>query len=113
MLEQSWRELFVLGAAQYLLPLDIGQLMSLRGALVDRDSAKEASLLHEIKVFHSTVTKFKDHNVDPYEYACLRAIVLFRATGELQLQVILLFHLLRLGDFDVTGCFAVFGRMYQ
>ncbi|KDR18152.1 Nuclear receptor subfamily 2 group E member 1 [Zootermopsis nevadensis] len=80
MLEQSWRELFVLGAAQYLLPLDIGQLMSLRGALVDRDSAKEASLLHEIKVFHSTVTKFKDHNVDPYEYACLRAIVLFRAT---------------------------------
>jgi nuclear receptor subfamily 2 group E protein 1 len=90
MLEQSWRELFVLGAAQYLLPLDIGQLMSLRGALDDRDSERGASLLHEIKVFQNTVTKFKYHNVDPYEYACLRAIVLFRTTGESQLQVILL-----------------------
>jgi nuclear receptor subfamily 2 group E protein 1 len=98
MLEQSWRELFVLGAAQYLLPLDIAQLMSLRGALDDRDSQRDAALLHEIKVFHNTVTKFKDHNVDPYEYACLRAIVLFRTTGELPPRVVLLFHRLLLGN---------------
>jgi nuclear receptor subfamily 2 group E protein 1 len=90
LLKETWRELFVLGAAQYLVPLDIGQLMSLRGSLLDRNSERSESLLHEIKVFHNTVTKFRDHNVDPHEYALLRAIVLFRSTGELSLQVVLL-----------------------
>lgn len=84
LLEQSWAELFVLGAAQYLLPLELGQLVSYRGALAHRDSERTLALLHEVKAFQDTLTKFKQLHVDPHEYACLRAIVLFRTNGELQ-----------------------------
>ncbi|XP_023728020.1 nuclear receptor subfamily 2 group E member 1 [Cryptotermes secundus] len=78
LLEQSWRELFVLGAAQYLLPLELSQLVSFHGALTHRDSEHAVALLHEVKVFQDTLSKFKQLHVDPHEYACLRAIVLFR-----------------------------------
>jgi nuclear receptor subfamily 2 group E protein 1 len=84
LLEQSWRELFVLGAAQYLLPLELSQLVSFHGALTHRDSEHAATLLHEVKVFQDTLSRFKQLHVDPHEYACLRAIVLFRTNGELQ-----------------------------
>jgi len=84
LLEQSWSELFVLGAAQYLLPLEFGQLVSYRGALAHRDSERTLALLHEVKSFQDTLTKFKQLHVDPHEYACLRAIVLFRTNGKLQ-----------------------------
>ncbi|XP_069705499.1 nuclear receptor subfamily 2 group E member 1 [Periplaneta americana] len=80
LLEQSWRELFVLGAAQYLLPLELGQLVSFCG-VNHRDSERTLALLHEVKVFQETLTKFKQLHVDPHEYACLRAIVLFKTSG--------------------------------
>jgi len=75
----------VLGAAQYLLPLELGQLVSFCGALTHRDSERTLALLHEVKVFQDILTKFKQLHVDPHEYACLRAIILFRTSGELQL----------------------------
>lgn len=84
LLEQSWRELFVLGAAQYLLPLELSQLVSFHGALTHRDSEHAIALLHEVKLFQDTLSKFKQLHVDPHEYACLRAIVLFRSNGEMQ-----------------------------
>jgi nuclear receptor subfamily 2 group E protein 1 len=83
LLEQSWAELFVLGAAQYLLPLELGQLVSYRGVLAHRDTERTLALLHEVKAFQDTLNKFKQLHVDPHEYACLRAIVLFRTNGEL------------------------------
>jgi hypothetical protein len=76
----------VLGAAQYLLPLELGQLVSYRGALAHRDSERTLALLHEVKAFQDTLTKFKQLHVDPHEYACLRAIILFRTNGELHTQ---------------------------
>ena len=82
LLEQSWRELFVLGAAQYYLPLEVGQLVSSCGALTQRDSERALALLHEVKAFQDTLAKFKQLHVDPHEYACLRAIVLFKTTGK-------------------------------
>jgi nuclear receptor subfamily 2 group E protein 1 len=84
LLEQSWRELFVLGAAQYLLPLELSQLVSFHGALTHRNSEQAVALLHEVKLFQDTLSKFKQLHVDPHEYACLRAIVLFRSNGEMQ-----------------------------
>jgi nuclear receptor subfamily 2 group E protein 1 len=90
LLEQSWRELFVLGAAQYLLPLELSQLVSFHGALPHRDPEHAVALLHEVKVFQDTLNKFKQLHVDPHEYACLRAIVLFRTNGELQLGLMVI-----------------------
>nr|CAD7461501.1 unnamed protein product [Timema tahoe] len=76
LLESSWRELFVLGAAQFLLPMELGPLIASCGALADSERA--LALLQEVKVFQDTIDKFRAMTVDPHEYACLRAIVLFK-----------------------------------
>lgn len=76
LLEESWRELFVLGAAQFLLPLEL----SARGLATRQDALQQ-----ELKVFQETLVKFEALSVDPHEYACLRAIVLFK-TGEITAQ---------------------------
>nr|CAD7396944.1 unnamed protein product [Timema poppensis] len=76
LLESSWRELFVLGAAQFLLPMELGPLLASCGALADSERA--LALLQEVKVFQDTIDKFRAMTVDPHEYACLRAIVLFK-----------------------------------
>nr|CAD7604930.1 unnamed protein product [Timema genevievae] len=76
LLESSWRELFVLGAAQFLLPMELGPLIASCGAL--SDSERALALLQEVKVFQDTIDKFRAMTVDPHEYACLRAIVLFK-----------------------------------
>ncbi|XP_068082025.1 nuclear receptor subfamily 2 group E member 1 [Anabrus simplex] len=74
LLEESWRELFVLGAAQFMLPIELSDMVV---ALGHRDA-----LLHEVKVFQETLNKFKQLQVDQHEYACLRAIVLFKTAFE-------------------------------
>ena len=39
---------------------------------------RQLGLLSEIKTFQETVAKFKQMNVDATEYACLRAVILFK-----------------------------------
>ncbi|KAJ8893414.1 hypothetical protein PR048_006005 [Dryococelus australis] len=79
LLEASWRELFVLGAAQFLPPLDLGAVVASCGALhVDR---RRLPLLHEVKLFQDTLDEFRHVHVDHHEFACLRAIALFKTVG--------------------------------
>jgi nuclear receptor subfamily 2 group E member 1 len=88
LLEESWRELFVLGAAQFMLPIEAGTLMSALGissspfhgltGLSTVSTERQLGLLSEIKTFQETVAKFKQMNVDATEYACLRAVILFK-----------------------------------
>jgi len=92
LLEESWRELFVLGAAQFTLPIEAGTLMTALGLSTNGSSAgsspfgisspvsseRQLGLLSEIKTFQETVAKFKQMNVDATEYACLRAVILFK-----------------------------------
>lgn len=91
LLEESWRELFVLGAAQFTLPIEAGTLMSALGlsngspfhpaaaaAMGAVSAERQLGLLNEIKTFQETVAKFKQINVDATEYACLRAVILFK-----------------------------------
>jgi len=97
LLEESWRELFVLGAAQFMLPIEAGTLMAALGlsnspygplapggGLSTVSTERQLGLLSEIKTFQETVAKFKQMNVDATEYACLRAVILFKTSAGLR-----------------------------
>ena len=96
LLEESWRELFVLGAAQFTLPIEAGTLMAALGlgqqpfsgmpsaSSSPVSSERQLNLLSEIKTFQETVAKFKQMNVDATEYACLRAVILFKTSAGLR-----------------------------
>lgn len=77
LLEESWRELFVLGAAQFLAPADLTSLVHSSGALT-RHPDRAVAFLHEVRLFQETLSKFAQIRVDSNEFACLRAIVLFK-----------------------------------
>ncbi|XP_015116202.1 nuclear receptor subfamily 2 group E member 1 [Diachasma alloeum] len=71
LLEASWRELFLLAAAQMLPNLDPSFLLT--------PGPEGLSLAIEVTRFRETLAGFHSMNLDPHEYACLRAIVLFKA----------------------------------
>ncbi|GAB1607775.1 photoreceptor-specific nuclear receptor-like [Argonauta hians] len=77
LLEEGWRELFVLGAAQFQMPLDPGPLL-LAAGLNGEHSEKAANILSQIRILQEIITKFKTLMVDPTEYACLKGIVIFK-----------------------------------
>ncbi|XP_031337233.1 nuclear receptor subfamily 2 group E member 1 [Photinus pyralis] len=79
LLEESWRELFILGAAQYLPPLELGPLVHC-SSLVKREPERLAALEKDVLDFQSVLTRIIQFRVDPYEFACLRAILLFKTT---------------------------------
>ncbi|KAK3866329.1 hypothetical protein Pcinc_028130 [Petrolisthes cinctipes] len=81
LLEDGWRELFVLSAAQFLLPVEAGPLLAASG-LACQASDRLLPILQDIKLFQDILAKFKAMWVDPTEYACLKAIVLFKSVGE-------------------------------
>ncbi|XP_076356834.1 nuclear receptor subfamily 2 group E member tailless [Tachypleus tridentatus] len=77
--EEGWRELFLLDAAQFLLPLEVGPLLAAGGLGNEpATSVKVMNLMTEIRSFQEIIAKLKHLNVDPTEYACLKAIVLFK-----------------------------------
>lgn len=51
LIEDSWRELFILGAAHLLPPIDLVQLLHASGSPIIKDCDKSLALLHEVKVF--------------------------------------------------------------
>lgn len=89
LLEESWREFFVLGAAQFNLPLELGpKLLSnyyesnLTGGKSDEEKARrQEEILQEIKSLQETIEKFREMKVDQTEFACLRAIILFKLSS--------------------------------
>ena len=74
LLEDSWRELFILSAAQFALPVELA--VSLAGLNPSGDSTIQT--LSELKAFQDAIGKFQAMNVDATEFACLRAIVLLK-----------------------------------
>jgi hypothetical protein len=74
LLEESWRELFVLSAAQFNLPVEMA-------TLIDNPTAS-VGLLSELKNFQDTIAKFQQMGVDATEFACLRAILLLKTSME-------------------------------
>lgn len=71
LLESSWRELFLLAAAQMIPTLDPTPLLP--------SSLQSIGLAIEVHRFRETLAGFHAMNLDQHEFACIRAIVLFKA----------------------------------
>ncbi|XP_045458100.1 nuclear receptor subfamily 2 group E member 1 [Melitaea cinxia] len=69
LLEESWRDLFVLGSAQFLYPLDLKILLNVKNLRIYPNDVEE---------FQATLSEFSKLRLDSNEYACLRAIALFK-----------------------------------
>ncbi|XP_045197632.2 nuclear receptor subfamily 2 group E member 1-like [Mercenaria mercenaria] len=79
LLEESWRELFVLGAAQFQMPIDASTLLSAAGLSSENSQTEKVmNLMTEIRALQEIIAKFKTIQVDATEYACLKGIVLFK-----------------------------------
>lgn len=63
LLEESWRELFVLGAAQFLAPLDLGPVIQHCGALDSSNEEKVSTFLVEVRDFQETLEKLVNFQV--------------------------------------------------
>ena len=83
LLEEGWRELFLLGASQWSMPLEIAPILSAAGLHVDTTPPETiVDVMATVRLLQETVNKFKAANVDSTEYACLKAIVLFKPSKE-------------------------------
>ena len=83
LLEESWRELFILSAAQFSLPVEAAALqISSASSLSNGDTPSLISTLSDLKNFQDAIAKFQNMNVDATEFACLRAIILLKTCIE-------------------------------
>ena len=79
LLEEGWREMFVLGAAQFQLPIEAASLLSAAGISPDKSPSDDSiAAIAEIRVLQDTIAKFRSMQVDRSEYACLKGIVIFK-----------------------------------
>lgn len=76
LLEEAWTELFLLCAIQWSLPLETSPLF------VVSDPSQmvngKTSTITDVRVLQEILARFKAIQVDPAEFACLKAIVLFK-----------------------------------
>uniref|UniRef100_A0A4W3J877 Nuclear receptor subfamily 2 group E member 1 n=1 Tax=Callorhinchus milii TaxID=7868 RepID=A0A4W3J877_CALMI len=80
LLEDAWRELFVLGIAQWAIPIDSSTLLAVSGMNSDNtDSQKLSKIVAEIHALQEVVARFRQLRVDATEFACLKCIVTFKA----------------------------------
>ncbi|KAJ0184036.1 hypothetical protein K1T71_000459 [Dendrolimus kikuchii] len=71
LLEESWRDLFVIGSAQFLYPIDLKIVCDGTNPRLERK---------DIEVYQAALTEIAKLRPDSNEYACLRAIVLFKTS---------------------------------
>ncbi|XP_034288528.1 photoreceptor-specific nuclear receptor [Pantherophis guttatus] len=77
LLEEAWSELFLLCAIQWSLPLETCPLLSL-SELTSTFHAKAVPGGRDICALQEIIARFKTLAVDPTEFACMKAIVLFK-----------------------------------
>ncbi|XP_018619011.1 photoreceptor-specific nuclear receptor [Scleropages formosus] len=77
LLEEAWSELFLLCAIQWSLPLDSCPLLSLP-ELSPTLQSKTSPSGADLRLLQEMFGRFKALTVDPTEFACLKAIVLFK-----------------------------------
>ncbi|CAG0878949.1 unnamed protein product [Cyprideis torosa] len=80
LLQGTWKEILLLNAAQFLLPCDMRNLYFLLGMRGMSDLTQET--VSELQSLSETVDQLRAMGVDYTEYACFRAIVLFRADSD-------------------------------
>lgn len=73
LLEEAWSEMFLLCAIQWSLSMDSCPLLSLPEL-----SPKVSPPTSDLQILEEVFNRFKALTVDPTEFACLKAIVLFK-----------------------------------
>lgn len=77
LLEESWKEFFILAMAQYLMPMNFAQLLFVyESENSNRDTI--GVVAREVHAFQDVLNQMCHFNIDNNEYECLRAITLFR-----------------------------------
>lgn len=104
-MEETWSELFLLCAVQWCLPLDATSPSSPSGGVhplfdVNEHLACSPSLkgnlplINAVRQLQEILCKFRSVCVDPAEFACLKAIILFRAEARgLKVNSLMYIHL--------------------
>ncbi|XP_029992384.1 photoreceptor-specific nuclear receptor [Sphaeramia orbicularis] len=77
LLEEAWSEMFLLCAIQWSLPMDSCPLLSLPDFSPTQQS-KVSPPTADLRMLEEVFSRFKALAVDPTEFACLKAIVLFK-----------------------------------
>lgn len=77
LLEEAWSEMFLLCAIQWSLPMDSCPLLSLPD-LSPTHQSKLSPPTADLRLLEEVFNRFKALAVDPTEFACLKAIVLFK-----------------------------------
>ncbi|XP_069119677.1 photoreceptor-specific nuclear receptor-like isoform X1 [Argopecten irradians] len=80
LLEESWSELFVLSAAQWSLPIDVATLLAPGSLHLDPQiGEKHAIMAANLRILNDVIARLNSLRVDSTEYACLKALVLFKS----------------------------------
>ncbi|XP_040576737.1 LOW QUALITY PROTEIN: protein dissatisfaction [Lepeophtheirus salmonis] len=79
LLQESWKDLFLMHLSQWAIPWDLSNLLLSRHAsLVDRSDVEDHVVDMEIKTVQEIMCRFRQLSPDGTECGCLKAIVLFK-----------------------------------
>lgn len=78
LLEEAWSELFVLCAIQWCMPMESCPLFSTSEHAHNINSMKACNVLSDIRILQEVMSRYKAINVDPAEFACIKAVILFK-----------------------------------
>lgn len=82
LLEHSWTDLFILGAAQYLLQFNFSPLL-----LAGHQNTEKSAIIHsEATQFQNILYKLADLNIDSREYSSMRSIAMYNAASGIEVN---------------------------
>ncbi|CAL8071077.1 unnamed protein product [Orchesella dallaii] len=79
LLEEAWADLFLLNAIQWCMPGDAVSLFSATDHLSHLPNGKAVQVAGDLRALNDALVRFRAIGVDPAEFACLKAIVLFKS----------------------------------
>lgn len=89
LIEESWREFFILGVAEHLVPINFPQLLFAYELLNNNGEKTKVTdtLLKEVEIFQDILNKISQMRVDANEFVYLRAIALYKSDIEKDISV--------------------------
>lgn len=76
LLQESWKELFLLHLAQWSIPWDLSPLLNSEKAR-ERLPADDLKVNNEMKIIQEILARFRQLSPDGSECGCMKAVILF------------------------------------
>lgn len=76
LLQESWKELFLLHLAQWSIPWDLSPLLNSEKAR-ERLPADDTKVNNEMKIIQEILARFRQLSPDGSECGCMKAVILF------------------------------------